>query len=63
MQLAIRLIVTVCLFFSVWLCVYGYQASGAIDPFSAKAFVLVFGIGSAGWIIYSIATIHRTERR
>lgn len=61
MQLAIRLVVTVCLFFSVWLCVYGYQVSEAVDSFAAKAFVIAFGIGSAVWIIYSIATVTRAE--
>ncbi len=63
MQLAFRLIATVCLFFSVWLCVYGYQSSGVIDPIAVKAVVIAFGVGSAGWIIYSIATIRRTENR
>jgi hypothetical protein len=63
MQLAVRLVVTVFLFFSVWLCLYGYQVSGAIEPFASKAFVLAFGVGSAVWIIYSIATVHRAEHR
>ena len=61
MQLVIRIVVTVCLFFSVWLCVYGYLSAEAVKPVPAKAFLILFGIGSAGWIVYSIATLGRSR--
>ena len=63
MQLVFRVVVTVFLFFSVWLCVYGYQAAETITPVAAKAFLLVFGLGAAAWIIYSIAALRGAGRR
>ncbi len=63
MKLWVRLITTVCLFFSFWLCAYGFQATEAIHPSAVKTAVGLFGLGSAGWIVYSIATLGRSSGR
>lgn len=62
-MLWIRVVVTAGLFFSVWLCVYGFQATESVQATAANVFVALFGIGSAGWIVYSIATLGRDKRK
>jgi hypothetical protein len=57
-----RIAVTVCLFFSVWLCVYGFQATETVQATAVNVFMVLFGLGSAGWIVYSIATLGRDRR-
>jgi len=62
-MLWVRVVVTVCLFFSVWLCVYGFQATETVQATAANVFVVLLGAGSAGWIVYSIATLGRDKRK